>query len=124
MKAIIILHYPLVRLAQEIDGKFLGRRFSSVCRIGTSEPPSPTRLVVGLLILKHRHNLSDEPLCERWMENPYFQYLCGEEVFRNDSLAADARWRQRLGEERNRCAAAGELFGGPPRGGDSIGPAA
>jgi Transposase domain (DUF772) len=27
------------------------------------------------------HNLSDEALCERWVENPYFQYFCGETVF-------------------------------------------
>ena len=38
----------------------------------------PTRLVAGLFILKHMHNLSDEALCERWVENPYFQYFCGE----------------------------------------------
>jgi hypothetical protein len=30
----------------------------------------PTRLVAGLFILKHMHNLSDEALCERWVENP------------------------------------------------------
>ena len=42
----------------------------------------PTRLVAGLFILKHMHNLSDEALCERWVENPYFQYFCGEAVFR------------------------------------------
>jgi IS5 family transposase len=27
------------------------------------------------------HNLSDEALRERWVENPYFQYFCGETVF-------------------------------------------
>jgi hypothetical protein len=41
----------------------------------------PTRLVAGLLILKHTHDLSDEVLCARWLENPYYQYFCGEEVF-------------------------------------------
>jgi hypothetical protein len=41
-------------------------------------PPLPTRLVAGLFILKHMHNLSDQALCERWVENPYFQYFCGE----------------------------------------------
>jgi hypothetical protein len=30
------------------------------------------------------HNLSDEALCERWVENPYFQYFCGEVVFRHE----------------------------------------
>lgn len=32
-------------------------------------PPLPTRLA----ILKHMHDLSDEVLCERWAENPYYQ---------------------------------------------------
>ena len=33
--------------------------------------------LAGLFIIKHMHNLSDEPLCDRWVENPYFQYFCG-----------------------------------------------
>src|SRR5260370_9818489 len=49
------------------------------------------------------HSLSDEALCARWVENPYFQYFCGEQVFRHE-LAFDrsslTRWRHRLGEER------------------------
>jgi hypothetical protein len=45
--------------------------------------PLPTRLVAGLLILKHMHDLSDEALCDRWVENPYFQYFCGEVVFQH-----------------------------------------
>ena len=52
--------------------------------------------MAGLFILKHMHNLSDEVLCDRWVENPYFQYFCGEVVFDRSSLT---RWRQRLGEE-------------------------
>ena len=39
--------------------------------------------MAGLAILKHMHDLSDEALCERWIENPYFQLFCGEEFFRN-----------------------------------------
>jgi len=27
--------------------------------------------MAGLAILKHTHDLSDEVLCERWLENPY-----------------------------------------------------
>src|SRR5262245_29514954 len=44
-------------------------------------PPLPTRLMAGLSILKHTFDLSDDELCTRWVENPYFQYLCGEEFF-------------------------------------------
>src|SRR5262245_24613230 len=35
--------------------------------------------MAGLAILKHTYDLSDEALCDRWVENPYFQYFCGEE---------------------------------------------
>jgi IS5 family transposase len=60
-------------------------------------------LVAGLLILKHMHNLSDEALCDRWVENPYFQYFCGEVVFQHAApfdRSSLTRWRQRLGEEQ------------------------
>ena len=59
---IIDLGHPLVRLARGIDWDFLDRRFSSVCRPGPGQPPLATRLVAGLLILKHMHDLSDEVL--------------------------------------------------------------
>jgi transposase, IS5 family len=99
---IIDLGHPLVRLAGEIDWGFLDRRFAASCAPGPGHPPLPTRLVAGLLILKHMHSLSDEALCARWVENPYYQYFCGEQVFRH-ALPFDrsslTRWRQRLGEE-------------------------
>src|SRR5262245_8296784 len=66
-------------------------------------PPLPTRLMAGLAILKHTFDLSDEELCARWVENPYFQYFCGEEFFCH-ALPFDrssmTRWRQRMCEER------------------------
>ena len=100
---IINLRHPLVRLAREIDWDFLAERFGSVCGVGPGQPPLPTRLVAGLFILKHMHNLSDEALCDRWVENPYFQYFCGEVVFRHEltfDRSSLTRWRQRLGEEQ------------------------
>ena len=51
LEKIINLRHPLVRLAAEIDWEFLAGRFSSVCRVGPGQPPLPTRLVAGLLIL-------------------------------------------------------------------------
>jgi IS5 family transposase len=69
---------PLARLAETIDWSFLDQRFASVCQAGPGQPGLPTRLVAGLFILKHMHDLSDEALCARWLENPYYQYFCGE----------------------------------------------
>jgi hypothetical protein len=81
LEAIINLGHPLVRLAREIDWGFLDGRFASVCTPGVGQPPLPTRLVAGLFILKHMHDLSDEVLCARWLENPYYQFFCGELSF-------------------------------------------
>src|SRR6266436_1566378 len=100
---IIDLGHPLVRLAQEIDWGFLEQRFASVCEAGPGQPPLPARLIAGLFILKHAHSLSDEVLCARWLENPYYQYFCGEQVFRHElpfERSSLSRWRQRLGEEQ------------------------
>jgi len=93
--------HPLVRLAAEIDWGFIDDRFSAVCQAGPGHPPLPTRLVAGLLILKHMHDLSDEVLCARWLENPYFQLFCGEESFQHRlpfDRSSLSRWRRRLGE--------------------------
>ncbi len=103
LETIINPRHPLVRLAGEMDWDFVGRRFGSVCRVGPGQPPLPTRLVAGLFIIKHMHNLSDEALCDRWVENPYYQYFCGEVVFRHElpfDRSSLTRWRQRLGEEQ------------------------
>ena len=97
------LGHPLARLAREIDWDFLDRRFSSVYRSGPGQPPLAPRLVAGLFILKHMHDLSDEALCARWLENPYYQYFCGEESFCHKlpfDRSSLSRWRQRLGEEQ------------------------
>ncbi len=39
--------------------------------------------MVGLHYLKHAFNESDESVVARWVENPYWQYCCGEEFFRH-----------------------------------------
>ena len=103
LEEIIDLGHPLVRLAREIDWGFLDRRFSSVCTPGDGRPPLPTRLMAGLLILKHMHNLSDEALCARRLENPYYQFFCGELSFCHRlpfDRSSLTHWRQRLGEEQ------------------------
>jgi IS5 family transposase len=101
LEAIIDLGHPLVRLAQEIDWGFLDGRFAGVCTPGAGQPGLPTRLVAGLLILKHMHDLSDEALCARWLENPYYQFFCGELSFCHQlpfDRSSLTHWRQRLGE--------------------------
>ena len=100
---IIDMKHELVRLAQVIDWPVLEARFGSVYSDGPGMPPLPTRLMAGLAILKHTFDLSDEEVCARWVENPYFQYLCGEAFFCHElpfDRSSMTRWRQRMGEER------------------------
>ena len=100
---IIDMSHALAKLAGAVDWRFLEARFGEVYSDGPGMPPLPTRLMAGLAILKHTFNLSDEELCARWVENPYFQYLCGEAFFCH-ALPFDrsslTRGRQRMGEEK------------------------
>ena len=103
LDAIIDMAHPLVKLAQTIDWSFLEERFGAVYEDKPGRPPLPTRLMAGLAILKHTYDLSDEVLCERWVENPYYQFFCGEEFFQHRLVfdrSSLTRWRQRMGEER------------------------
>src|ERR1700753_1831739 len=57
---IVDLAHPLTKLARSIDWPFLDQRLGAVHTDHPEGPPSPTRLMAGLAILKHMHNLSDE----------------------------------------------------------------
>src|SRR6187402_820754 len=120
---IVDLDHPVVKLAAAIDWRFLEEQFGSVYTDAPGRPPLPTRLMAGLAILKpmhappagadgfkagfgnlkHMHDLSDEVLCERWVENPYYQLFCGEEFFCHQlpfDRSSLTRWRQRMGEDK------------------------
>ena len=77
---IVDMRHPLAKLATAIDWGFLERTLGAVYTEALGQPPLPTRLMAGLAILKHMHDLSDEALCARWLENPLYQ-VCGAKVF-------------------------------------------
>jgi transposase, IS5 family len=118
---IIDMKHALVKLGRAIDWGFLEQTFGAVYTDKPGQPPLPTRLMAGLAILKHTYDLSDEALCDRWVENPYFQYFCGEEFFQH-ALVFDrsslTRWRQRMGADQAQGAVAGKPGGGDPDGRD------
>jgi IS5 family transposase len=100
---IIDMSHPLAKLARSVDWEFLETRFGAAYTDKPGHPPLPTRLMAGLAILKHMHDLSDEVLCERWIENPYYQLFCGEEFFQHEltfDRSSMTRWRQRMGEDK------------------------
>ena len=100
---IIDLSHEKVVLADRIAWQFLSETFGEAYTDRPGHPPLPTRLMAGLQILKYADDLSDEELCARWVENPYYQYFCGEEFFCHElpfDRSSMTRWRQRQGEER------------------------
>lgn len=58
--------------------------------------------MVGLLMLKHLRNVSDESIVEQWSENVYYQYFCGLEMFDSTPPCASSEmvhFRKRIGEK-------------------------
>ena len=71
---------PLLQLAQQINWDYFETEFASLySHLG--KPSKPIRLMVGLSILKHLENLSDDVLVERWSEPPYYQAFTGATEF-------------------------------------------
>ena len=117
---IVNMNHELVRLAKTVSWGVIETKCGAVYADGPGMPPLPTRLIAGLAILKFTFDLSDEELCARWIENPYFQFFCGEEFFLHElpfDRSSMTRWRQRMGRGAGRGTAAGE----PVRGGQDRG---
>ena len=104
LENLIDLHHPLARLAQRMPWADLEEALAPTLPpdpVGGGRPALPVRLMAGLLYLKHAYDVSDEAVCERWLENPYWQFFTGEVVFQTTlpcNPSSLTRWRQRLGE--------------------------
>ena len=94
--------HPLYILARQIKWETFETAFSKHYSPNFGAPAKPIRLMVGLLLLKHIRNLSDESVVEQWAENAYYQYFCGEKVFasKEPCVATElVEFRKRIGEE-------------------------
>ena len=99
---LINMKHPLVRLASLINWTEIERKFAVSFTSGRGRPALPARLVAGLLYLQHTFDASDEAVVNTWVENPYWQYFCGEVYLQLDAPidpSSLTRWRKRLGEE-------------------------
>ena len=98
LDAMIDMEHALVKLAGLIDWSRFDEAYGRFYR-QKGRPGLPTRLMPGLHLPKHMEGLSDEAVCARFVENPYHQYFCGEQFFRN-KLQLDSssmtRWRDRI----------------------------
>ncbi len=101
LDSIINLDHGLVRLGALIPWDRFDQAFGGFFR-PVGRAAKPTRLMVGLHYLKHIHDLSDEDMVDRWVENPYWQHFCGFEFFQHEppiDPSTMTRWRKRIGPE-------------------------
>jgi IS5 family transposase len=93
--------HPLLELAGRIPWDRFEEEFAGLYS-DHGRPAKPTRLMVGLMMLKQLENLSDERVVEAWTQNPYFQAFCGMTEFQW-SLPCDPTdlvyFRKRIGED-------------------------
>jgi IS5 family transposase len=93
--------HPLYILSNQVDWQRFEDGFSPLYCADNGRPAKPIRLMVGLLILKHLRNISDENVVDQWTENLYYQYFCGLQQFSTDAPCASSElvhFRKRIGE--------------------------
>lgn len=94
--------HPLYILANKVNWEMFEVAFLPLYCANNGRPAKPIRLMVGLLILKHIRNISDESVVEQWAENIYYQYFCGETSFVSGIPCQSSElvhFRHRIGEE-------------------------
>lgn len=102
LEEIINKEHPLVRLLESINWKSLEEKLTQKYSEKMGAPGKEIRLMVGLQYLKYMYNESDEMIVQKFVENPYYQFFCGNEYFEH-SLPIDSssmtRFRKRMGKE-------------------------
>lgn len=94
--------HPLVILSSKIDWSQFDDLVAP-CYSEEGRPGCTTRLMIGLLYLKHAFNESDESVVARWVENPYWQFFCGFAEMQHEcpiNPSSLSRWRKRVGADR------------------------
>ena len=97
---IIDMRHELVKLAEIINWEALTTEFGDFYA-DEGRPGADIRLMCGLQYLKHTLALSDEQVCLRWVENPYYQYFCGCIYFEHQlpiDPSSMTRFRNRIGQ--------------------------
>jgi len=100
LETMIDIKHKLVKLSELIDWQSFDNDWGKLFPSDQGAPAIPTRMIAGLHYLKHLYDLSDEQVVERWVENPYWQYFCGEQFFSHHfpiHPTSMTKWRNRLG---------------------------
>jgi len=82
-----------------IEWEFFEKEFTGFYKGNCGQPGVPISLMVGLSYLQHAFGLSDEAVVNGWVENPYWQYFCGETYFQHQlpiDPSSMTRWSRRM----------------------------
>jgi IS5 family transposase len=71
----------LFQLAEKIPWEEFEKEFANHYTKNFGRPAKPIRLMLSLLMLKQLSGLGDETVVEQWLQNPYWQYFSGENIF-------------------------------------------
>lgn len=102
LKHFIQESHKLILLSERIDWDSIESQLGRFYCMDNGRPCVPIRTITGMLMLKRMFNESDESVIERWIENPYWQYFCGEVYFRHEppfDRTELIKFRKRIGEE-------------------------
>jgi IS5 family transposase len=95
--------HPLYVLAKLIDWQQFELAIDQCYAEELGRPGVNTRVMVGLMYLKHAFDESDESVVARWVENPYWQFFCGCDYMQHElpiHSSMMSKWRKRVGAER------------------------
>jgi len=68
-------------LPNKVHWQKFEKSFSPLYYEDNGRPAKPIHMMVGLILLRHLRNISDESVVEEWQENAYYQYFCGWHEF-------------------------------------------
>ena len=94
--------HAIAKLTEQINWQAAIDKFGLLYTSDNGRPGISIRLMVGLHYLKHTFNVSDEMVVAQWVENPYWQYFCGEQYFQHQvpiNASMMTRFRNRIGKE-------------------------
>lgn len=96
--------HEIYRLTHVINWKKMEEALGSPTYTeGPGRPATPTRLILGLHLLKYLENKSDEEAVYAFVQNPYWQYFCGCTYFEHEypiHPTTMTKWRKKTGVKK------------------------
>ena len=93
--------HELSKLVRNADWEKVEKEFAGYYS-QKGAPSVPIRVMVGLILLKQVYRHSDKSALAQWIENPYWQYFCGEVYFKHKApfyYSDFSHFKRRIGKE-------------------------